>query len=95
MIPGVQTNPWMNRYETDPRALGNQTLGRLLRVWTLVEIDFQQVYGIDLSTPGLLESRTWRWIVARIVGLLSTEGRIQRVLNPTPEQKKAAAKHSG
>ncbi len=70
-------------------------MGLALEHWVLVEIDFQQVYGIDLSTPGLLESRTWRWMVARIVGLLSTEGRVQRVLNPTPEQKKAAAKRVG
>lgn len=84
----------MNRYETDPRALGNQTLGRLLRVWTLVEIDFQQVYGIDLSTPGLLDERSWRWLLVRLYGLLSTKGRVQRVLNPTPQEKKADARRT-
>lgn len=57
-----------------------------------MELDFQQVYSIDLSTPGLLRARTWRWVLTRILGLLSTEGRLQRVLNPTPEQKKAMQK---
>lgn len=86
----------MPRNVDDPNSPKSRgIIGLMLEHWVLVELDFQQVYGLDLSTPGLLQSRTWRWMTARMVGLLSTEGRIQRVLNPTPEQKKAAAKHSG
>lgn len=83
----------MPRNVTDPRSMKSRGwIGPMLDNWGLVELDFQQVYGIDLSTPGLLQSRTWRWMTMRMRGLLSTEGRIQRVLNPTPEQKKADAK---
>jgi hypothetical protein len=57
-----------------------------------VELDFQQVYSIDLGEERLLRRRSWRWMQLRLFGLLSTEGRVQRALNPTPEQKKAAAK---
>lgn len=67
----------------------------MLRHWRLVEVDFQEVYGIDLATPGLLRARSWRWFLLRLVGLLSTEGRVQRVLNPTPEQKKAMQSAAG
>ncbi|WNM65424.1 tail assembly chaperone [Microbacterium phage Phonegingi] len=93
VIPGVQVNDWMPRNVYDPRSIkARGWLGPMLDNWGLVELDFQQVYGIDLSTPGLLRSRTWRWMTMRMRGLLSTEGRVQRVLNPTPEQKKADAK---
>lgn len=67
-------------------------LGIMLDHWNLVELDFQETYGLDLGDPNLLRRRTWRWMSLRMLGLLSTEGRVQRVLNPTPEQKKAAAK---
>lgn len=49
----------------------------------------QEVYGIDLGDAEMLRARTWRWLFVRMVGLLSTECRVQRVLNPTDEQKKA------
>ena len=49
----------------------------------------QELYGIDLSDRAMLRARSWRWVRVRLLGLLSTEGRVQRVLNPTPEQKKA------
>jgi len=65
------------------------TLGAMLRQWRWVEIDFQEVYGIDLGDREMLRARTWRWLRVRLVGLLSTECRVQRVLNPTDEQKKA------
>ena len=38
-------------------------------MWGMVEADFQREYGIDLSTPGLLASRTWRWLTVRLAGL--------------------------
>jgi hypothetical protein len=41
------------------------------------------VYGIDLDDRDLLQARTWRWLKARIVGLLDgTESRLFRALNP-------------
>lgn len=53
-----------------------------------METDFQQVYGIDLSDPAIRGQRSWRWFVIRLLGLLSTEGRIQRVFNPIKYDKK-------
>lgn len=58
--------------------------------WELVQLDFQEIYGIDLSTPGLLRARSFRWLVLRTIGLLSTDrgplgtggSRVQRVLRP-------------
>ncbi|MFJ3097346.1 hypothetical protein [Streptomyces hydrogenans] len=44
------------------------------------------MFGIDLSAPGLLQQRSWRWLRVRILGLLSTECRIQRHFAP-PEPK--------
>ncbi|WP_030149412.1 hypothetical protein [Mycetocola saprophilus] len=42
-------------------------------LWTDVACDFQQVYGIDLDD---VADRSWHWIHARIMGLLSTESRL-------------------
>lgn len=28
------------------------------------------MYGVDLETPGLLSSRTWRWMRVRVRGLI-------------------------
>lgn len=53
----------------------------------MIEVDFQQVYGIDLSDPRVRQERTWRWFVVRVIGLLSTECRIQRVFNPVKPHK--------
>ncbi len=46
----------------------------------------QQYYGIDLGVPGLLERRSWRWLRARIVGLLSVDSRLHAASFP-PELK--------
>ncbi|MFE1349104.1 hypothetical protein [Streptomyces sp. NPDC058757] len=58
----------------------------LLEQWALIEADLHEVYGLDLSAPGLLQQRTWRWLRVRILGLLSTECRLQRHFAP-PEPK--------
>jgi hypothetical protein len=63
-------------------------------VWTLVELDLHELYGIDVHDRELLHARPWRWLHVRIVGLLSTECRVQRVLNPTEAQKKAQEQQS-
>jgi hypothetical protein len=52
--------------------------------WELLELDFQEVYGLDLvnGDSDLMRRRSWRWFRVRVLGLLSTESRLQRVLNP-------------
>lgn len=57
--------------------------------WDLVVLDLHEVYGLDVYDRELLRSRPWRWLQVHMVGLLSTECRVQRVLNPTELQKKA------
>jgi hypothetical protein len=44
------------------------------------------VYGIDVES-GILRQRTWRWFQAKVLGLLSTECRLQRHFNPPEEPK--------
>ncbi|QRV32101.1 hypothetical protein I6J39_17000 [Streptomyces californicus] len=63
------------------------TWAGLLEQWALIEADFQQTYGIDLDTPGLMRARSWRWLKTRIYGLLSAETRINRHFAP-PERSK-------
>jgi hypothetical protein len=43
----------------------------------------QERYGIDLSEPGLLEQRTWRWLRVRIIGLTEVDSRLRSALYPT------------
>ncbi|WP_330261786.1 hypothetical protein [Streptomyces sp. NBC_00539] len=61
------------------------TWARILDEWPLVEADLHETYGLDLSTPGLLQTRSWRWLRVRVLGLLSTETRLARLLNPSPD----------
>lgn len=54
-------------------AQGNRiTWARILRVWSHVENDLHDMYGIDLDDTALMQSRTWRWLRTRISGLLTT-----------------------
>ncbi|MFH9430233.1 hypothetical protein ACH4JZ_18320 [Streptomyces sp. NPDC017615] len=55
---------------------------RLLDEWPLVEADLHEVYGIDIDEPGLLDVRSWRWLRTRILGLLSADSRINRLIFP-------------
>ncbi|HEY9353809.1 MAG TPA: hypothetical protein VIP28_11185 [Nocardioides sp.] len=49
----------------------------------MIEADLHEVYGIDLDDRALLRARTWRWLKARIAGLLDDTGsRLFRALNP-------------
>ncbi len=57
----------------------------LLSRWRLIENDLHQEYGIDVGDPVLMRARSWRWLEARIVGLLSTECRLSRALAPDPD----------
>jgi hypothetical protein len=36
---------------------------------------------------GILTRRTWRWFQTRVLGLLSTESRLQRHFNPPEEPR--------
>ncbi|WP_210534266.1 hypothetical protein [Streptomyces scabiei] len=51
-----------------------------------MEADFQETYGLDLDTPGLLRARSWRWFLTRLYGLLSAESRVSRHFAP-PEPR--------
>lgn len=42
----------------------------------------QERYGIDLETPGLLDSRSGRWLRTRILGLFAVESRLHFVMRP-------------
>lgn len=43
---------------------------QIMRHWALVEADLQD-RGVDLEEPGLLESRSWRWLRIRVEQLFS------------------------
>lgn len=43
------------------------------------------MYGIDVGS-GILRERSWRWLQARIIGLLSAESRLARYLEPPPKK---------
>lgn len=48
----------------------------------LVESDFQERYGVDLSS-GILRERTGRWLRDRLLGLLTVESRLRFALFPS------------
>lgn len=58
----------------------------LLERWALIEADLHAQYGIDLDAPGLLTSRSWRWLRNRIFGLLSADTRIAQALTPDDDK---------
>ncbi|MQT03856.1 hypothetical protein FF041_27910 [Streptomyces jumonjinensis] len=64
------------------------TWAALLEQWPLIEADLHEVYGLDLSAPGLMQARSWRWLRIRILGLLSTESRLARHFEPPDLPKK-------
>jgi hypothetical protein len=53
--------------------------------WPLIEADLHQIYGIDTGS-GIFSQRTWGWLKARILGLLTCECRLQRKLSPPPPE---------
>jgi len=46
------------------------------------------VYGIDVEDRDLMRSRSWRWLKARITGLLAADTRLHRALAPPPDLPK-------
>ena len=60
----------------------------MIENWGLLEADMHEVYGIDVSEPGVLSGHSGRWLSRRIAGLLSTEeSRLRRTLFPPQEVK--------
>lgn len=51
-------------------------MGWLADSWGLVELDLQQLYGIDLGDRELLLARDWPWLQRRVYGLLGTRSRL-------------------
>lgn len=51
----------------------------ILEQWPHVEADLHQTYGADWDDPAL-DGRPWPWWRERILGLLTTESRLSRVL---------------
>jgi hypothetical protein len=64
--------------ETSPGA----TWVELAEQWDLIEADFHEVYGIDLS-DGCLDARTGRWLITRIQQLATTDCRLSRHFTQT------------
>jgi hypothetical protein len=58
----------------------------LLERWALIESDLHTEYGVDVDAPGLLTSRTWRWLRTRVLGLLAADTRIARALAPDDDK---------
>lgn len=59
----------------------------ILGEWNLIETDFQEVYGLDISDPAIRTGRSWRWFLVRLAGLMITECRVQRRFNPIKPEK--------
>ncbi|OZC55060.1 hypothetical protein CH289_07650 [Rhodococcus sp. RS1C4] len=54
------------------------TWAMMLEHWELVELDFQQFFGIDLES-GILKERSFRWLNARVWGVLTEpQSRLRR-----------------
>lgn len=53
--------------------------------WSLLEADFQEYYGLDLDGD-LLNSKSFRWLHVRVVGLFALESRLYRVLFSPPSK---------
>lgn len=51
----------------------------------MIEADLHSEYGIDVEDRVLMRRRTWRWLEARITGLLAADTRLYRALAPPPE----------
>lgn len=44
---------------------------RILELFPLIEQDLHDVYGIDMDADDILRKRSWRWLQARISGLIN------------------------
>jgi len=55
-----------------------------------VEADLHETYGLDVGDHQLLAARSWRWLRARILGLLASDTRITRKFAPQEEVARGA-----
>jgi hypothetical protein len=71
-----------------PSSRGRQVAWRdILTHWQLVEADLHSAYGIDVEDRDLMRRRSWRWLEARIVGLLAADTRLHRALTQASDQE--------
>jgi hypothetical protein len=79
---------WYEFPEGEGPGVGEPVTWRaILARWGLIEADLHACYGIDLGEPDLLRARSWRWLRARIIGLLSADTRITRALAPSDQRR--------
>lgn len=50
----------------------------MLTNWRALVADFHEVYSVDL-TPEFMRTRSWRWFMVRLDGLLARPPRIEQV----------------
>jgi len=82
---GGETDPvtGLSRFEDIPGEQGDgRSWSQILEQWNLIEADMQEYYHIDLAEPGLLKSKTGRWLRIRILGLLTEGTRTHAALWP-------------
>lgn len=62
----------------------------MLKHWAAIVGDFQEFYGLDLSS-GVLAERSWHWFADRITGLLTKPPVVSRLsdgkLNQIPQTR--------
>lgn len=69
-----------------PGAKGTTiTWPEILTHWGLIEADLHSEYGINITNQHNLKQYSWRYLRCRIIGLLTADTRIARLL--APEQK--------
>lgn len=78
---------WIDRPEAQAGYEGGIRYADLIGHWKLIEADMHEHYGIDLSEPGLLQSRDWRWFKVRLDGLLHIESRLATAALPKSKVK--------
>jgi hypothetical protein len=61
----------------------------------LIETDFQHLYHLDLSTPGLLDTRTARWMKVRVLGLLRIDSQLRHAMDRVNARKAREAAREG
>lgn len=59
----------------------------MLRHWKAAELDLHETFGIDVDEPGLLERRTWRWLLLRLSDLVVRPGTRIGALVRAPDEE--------
>jgi|SRR6266498_790167 len=82
--PATGIREWYDPHPQGSAEGDGHTWADIFEHWQLIEDDLQELYGIDVES-GILRARSWRWLRVRIVGLLSCESRLARILTPGPK----------